>query len=140
MEDYRMTKRTLWQQQTGTAVVLGVMLVSMMGASFAVEPTTKNVLRNAAIGAGAGAILGGVSKEGSAVRGAGYGALSGAGTALINNSKTLNGRPMVKDSLKGAAIGAGTSAALGKNSLKGAGVGAGTGFLWGWFRKDANTP
>ena len=131
-----MTKQTLWQQQTIAAIALGMMAVSIMASSFAAETTAKStVLRDAAIGAGAGAILGGVSKEGSALRGAGYGALSGAGTGLISGSKTLNGRPVVRDTLKGAAIGAGTSAALGKNSLKGAGVGAGTGALWGWFRK-----
>ncbi|MDH4378329.1 MAG: YMGG-like glycine zipper-containing protein [Vampirovibrionales bacterium] len=135
-----MTKQPRFQQKVCVAIVLSMVAVSIMASSYAVEPATKNVLRNAAIGAGAGAILGGVSKEGSAVRGAGYGALSGAGTGLINNSRTLNSRPVVKDTLKGAAIGAGTSAALGKNSLKGAGIGAGTGALWGWFRKDSNNP
>jgi len=130
-----MTKQANWQKHGCAVIALAILAVSVMAPSYAAEPATRNVVRNAAIGAGAGAILGGVSKEGSALRGAGYGALSGAGTGLINNSKTLNGHPVVRDSLKGAAIGAGASAAMGKNSVKGAGVGAGTGALWGWFRK-----
>lgn len=123
------------QQRWLMTVLATLVAVSVMATSYALEPTTKTVVKHAAIGAGAGAILGGVSKEGSALRGAGFGAAAGVGSGLLEKSQTLNGRPMIRDTLKGAAIGAGASAAMGKNSVKGAAVGAGSGAVWGWLRK-----
>ena len=114
------------------ALLASAVAVSTLVPAFALEPTTRTVVKHAA----AGAVLGGVSKEGSALRGASFGAAAGVGSGLLEKSQALNGRPMVKDTLKGAAIGAGTSAALGKNSLKGAAVGAGSGAVWGWLRKN----
>jgi len=118
------------------ALLASAVAVSTLVPAFALEPTTRTVVKHAAVGAAAGAVLGGVSKEGSALRGASFGAAAGVGSGLLEKSQALNGRPMVKDTLKGAAIGAGTSAALGKNSLKGAAVGAGSGAVWGWLRKN----
>lgn len=131
-----MTQQRVFTTLLSTAVALSAFTLLTVTPAFALEPTTRTMVKHAAIGAGAGAILGGVSKEGSALRGAGYGAAAGLGSGLLDKSQTLNGRPMVKDTLKGAAIGAGASAALGKNSLKGAAVGAGSGAVWGWLRKN----
>ena len=88
---------------------------------------TKNVIKQGAIGAGLGAILGGVSREGSAVKGAGIGALSGAGTGVIDNADSLQGRPIIRNAAKGAVVGAGVSGATNGSLIKGAAVGAGAG-------------
>lgn len=96
------------------------------------EDRTRRALRNpivkqAAIGTAAGAVGGVLSGETSVLKGAGIGALTGAGTGLIDTSSTMNRKPLVKSTAKGAVIGTGVSAVAGRGKVKGAAVGAGVG-------------
>lgn len=85
------------------------------------------VVKQAAIGAGVGAVAGLLSDRSSMMRGAGIGALVGVGTGLIDNSRTLDNHPMARSALQGAAIGTGAAAISRKSGVKGAVVGAGAG-------------
>jgi hypothetical protein len=85
------------------------------------------VVKQSAIGAAVGAAAGGLSERSTAVKGAGVGAVVGAGTGLIDSSRALDGKPMVRSALKGAAIGTGTSAIIDKSMWKGAAAGAAAG-------------
>lgn len=113
-----------------------------------VKQKTKNafgnpIVKQSAIGAGVGAAAGAFSDKTSALKGAGIGAVVGAGTGLIDKSSMLQGKPMVKNALKGAAIGTGASAVMDKSKLKGAAAGAaaGAGFqlIKDYMNKDTNT-
>jgi hypothetical protein len=84
------------------------------------------VIRNTAIGAGAGALTGILSKR-SVAKGLGIGAAAGAVTGIIGTSRTLDNHPHLKSSLTGAAVGTGASIITERNAWKGAGVGAGLG-------------
>lgn len=123
---------------TTGALLFGLLTTTTLlpAQSYALDSDTGNVLKQSAIGAGAGAILGGVSRDGSALKGAGIGALSGAGSGMLDNSDSLRSRPIVKDALKGAAIGAGASGATGNSLLKGGALGGAVGAGWGWLRKN----
>lgn len=87
----------------------------------------KPVVKQGAIGAAAGLAAGALSDRSSAAKGAGIGALVGAGSGLLDSSKVLQGHPMVKSGIKGAAIGTGASVIFGKSALKGAAVGTAAG-------------
>lgn len=98
------------------------------------------IVKQAAIGAGIGAATGVLTKESSVWKGAGVGALSGAGTGLVDSSKTLRDKPLVRSTAKGAIIGTGAATVTNKGKVKGAAVGAGAGagthFLKRWW--DSN--
>jgi hypothetical protein len=85
------------------------------------------VVKQAAVGAAAGAAASLLTDRSSLLKGAGIGALVGAGTGYIDKSNTLGNHPMAKSALKGAAIGTGLGAISGRGSVKGAVVGAGAG-------------
>ena len=97
------------------------------------------VVKQAAIGGALGAAAGLFSRESSIWRGLGIGALTGAGTGLVSDSKTMNRHPLVKSTAQGAIVGTGTSAVFrrskGKGALVGAGAGAGWHFLKDYFDK-----
>ena len=93
------------------------------------------VVKQAAIGGAVGAAAGGLSKESSIWKGLGIGALVGAGTGLLDSSRALDDKPLVKDAAKGAAIGAGTGAVVDSGVGKGAAVGAGAGAGWHFLKK-----
>lgn len=85
------------------------------------------IVKQSAVGAAVGAAAGAFSDKSSALKGAGIGALVGAGSGLMDTSTTLNGKPLLKSTLKGAAIGTGASAIMDKSKLKGAAAGAAAG-------------
>jgi hypothetical protein len=87
---------------------------------------SNKVIRNTAIGAGAGALTG-ILTRGSVAKGLGVGAAAGAVTGIIGTSRTFDNHPHIKNSLTGAAIGTGASLITERNAWKGAGVGAGLG-------------
>ncbi|MBX2860129.1 MAG: hypothetical protein KTR14_02770 [Vampirovibrio sp.] len=106
--------------------VMATAVILAPGSALAGEKT-RNVVKHSAIGAGVGAITGGLSERGSVLRGAGVGALTGAGTGVVDNSDTLRDRPLIRNTAKGAIIGTGVSATTKRSKLKGAAVGAGAG-------------
>lgn len=85
------------------------------------------VVKQALVGAGVGAVASMFTDRASLLKGAGVGALVGAGTGLVDNSDTLADKPLLRSSLKGAAVGTGISALGRNNTLKGAAIGAGVG-------------
>lgn len=87
------------------------------------------IVKQAAVGAAIGGAAGLFSDKSSVARGIGIGALSGAGTGLIDQSDTLHDRPLIKSTLKGAVIGTGASTLTRNGAMKGALLGgaAGTG-------------
>jgi hypothetical protein len=97
------------------------------------------VVKQAAIGTAVGAVAGGISGRSSALKGAGVGALVGAGTGLMDSSRVLDGKPMVKTTLKGAAIGTGASVINDSSVMKGAAIGgaagAGTHLIRDWMNR-----
>lgn len=101
------------------------------------HPKVKSAAVGAGVGTGVGAITGLVTKKG-VVRGSAIGATTGAGVGLIQSSKTLKSRPIVKDVLTGTVAGAGIGLAAkkrgkyktaGKTAATGAAVGLGLGVL-----------
>lgn len=114
------------------AVCIGYACVGLpdVQAGERLNDNTKTVLKQSAIGAGIGAITGGVSERGTVLKGAGVGALTGAGTGLIDTSRTMERHPLLKNTAKGAVIGTGVSATTDRSKVKGAAVGAGAGAGW----------
>jgi hypothetical protein len=82
------------------------------------------IVRQAAIGAAAGGVVSGVTDRSSILKGVGVGALTGAGTGLVDRSRTLQDRPLLRNSAKGAIIGTGASAVLDRSKTRGAVTGA----------------
>ncbi|MGE0201815.1 MAG: hypothetical protein AB7P76_12730 [Candidatus Melainabacteria bacterium] len=99
---------------------------------------TKTVVRQAAIGAGIGALGGALTERTSIGRGLGVGALTGAGTGLIETSDSMQRHPLVKNTLQGAVIGTGTSVARRGDTARGAVIGAGAGAGWHLLRNYLN--
>lgn len=135
-----MLKQRLMNKQLASlllapAVVVGLSSALIQPAHALDRGEGKNILKQSLFGAGAGAILGGVSDDGSALKGAGYGALSGAGTGLIDSSDTMNRNPALKSTAKGAVVGTGVSGATNNSKVKGAAVGAGAGLGWHFLKK-----
>jgi len=101
--------------------------------------TRKSILKSTAIGAGVGAATGLFSDRSNLGRGVATGAVTGLGTGLISRSHYLNDKPLLRNSLEGAAIGTGASVAThrsaGKGALVGAGAGAGYHFLRQYLEK-----
>jgi hypothetical protein len=87
----------------------------------------KPVVKHAAVGAAAGVAAGALSDKSSVLKGAAIGAAAGVGSGLLNSSTTLNNRPMIKNTLRGAAVGTAASAVFGKSMVKGAAIGGAAG-------------
>jgi hypothetical protein len=87
----------------------------------------KPVVKHAAVGAAAGVAAGALSDKSSVLKGAAIGAAAGIGSGLLNSSQTLNSKPLVKNTLRGAAVGTATSAVFGKNMVHGAAIGGAAG-------------
>jgi hypothetical protein len=92
-------------------------------------------VRDAAVGTAIGAGAGLFTHRTSVGRGALVGGLTGAGTGAIGQSRYLQGKPLVRNTLQGAVIGTGASYATDSNRLKGAAVGAGAGAGYHYIRK-----
>lgn len=86
----------------------------------------NQVVRQAVIGAGVGAAAG-VITDRPIGRSAGVGAITGAGTGLVDQTGVLRRRPMARTAVKGAIIGTGASTVMGRSKLQGAAIGAGAG-------------
>lgn len=118
---------------------LSLLLAATPLNSWAQEGNIRSAVRNpivkqAAIGAGVGAIGGVISDRSSVLKGAGVGALTGAGTGLIDSSSTLRGRPLIRNTAKGAVIGTGASTVFGRSKLGGAAGGAAVGAGYQLFK------
>ena len=87
----------------------------------------KPVVKHAAVGAAAGVAAGALSDRSSVLKGAAIGAAAGVGSGLLDSSTTLNNRPMIKNTLRGAAVGTAASAVFGKSMVKGAAIGGAAG-------------
>ncbi len=98
------------------------------------------VVKQAVIGGAVGAAAGIFSDRSSVGRGALVGAMTGAGTGLIDRSNVLSNHPVARTALKGAAIGLGTSAVMRtsgvKGALVGAGIGAGAQYVKDYMNRD----
>lgn len=115
-----------------------VSIISTATPGFAWERenwTLKNILKHTAVGAGAGAGAGILSDRSSVGRGAGIGAVTGAATGIVDSSRTIRRRPLIKDAGKGAIIGTGAAAIQRESKLKGAAIGAGAGAGWHFLKK-----
>jgi hypothetical protein len=138
----------------GTALLLGILAAgSLMGVGLSLEASAQNrdgvggtvrdafgnpIVRQSAIGAGVGAAAGALTGQSSALKGAGVGAAVGAGTGLVDSSKTLRDKPLVRSSLKGAAIGTGASTLTERSKTKGAAAGAAAGAGTHFLREFIN--
>lgn len=116
--------RRLYDPETKQYVYVPVNTVTKLKTDKALK---NPMVKQALVGAGVGAAASLFTDRTSLLRGAGVGALVGAGTGLVDNSDTLADKPLLRSSLKGAAIGTGVSALGRHNTLKGAAVGAGVG-------------
>ncbi len=96
------------------------------------------VVKQAAIGAAIGTATGLLSDRTSIVRGAAVGGLVGAGTGWLDKSGTLNGHPVIKTAVKGAAIGTGAGIATRRSAVKGALVGGAAGTGWHYLKRYLN--
>lgn len=85
------------------------------------------IVKQGVVGAAAGGVVGGLSRESSMMRGVGIGALTGVGTGLIDHTGVLYDKPLLRSTAKGAIVGVGANRVLRNNGLKGAVVGAGAG-------------
>jgi hypothetical protein len=86
------------------------------------DPVIKKGIIGAGVGLGAAALT-----DRSMVKGSLVGAGVGAGWALLDKSKTLQDKPLLKQVSKGALTGAGVGAATGHKVLPAAVLGAGAG-------------
>ena len=120
------------------------------GSAFAVTPKkpdqwslhslwAKPILRDAAVGTVIGVGAGMLTHRTSVGKGALAGALTGAGTGAVSQSKYLKGKPLVRNTLEGAVIGTGTSYATDSSRMKGALVGAGAGAGYHYVKKMVDT-
>lgn len=98
----------------------------------------KPVVRDAALGTAIGVGAGMLTHRTSVGKGALVGALTGAGTGAVSQSKLLRGKPLVRNAVEGAVIGTGTSYATDSSHLKGAAVGAGVGAGYHLVKKALN--
>lgn len=120
-------------QSLALMALAAVMSTASISAAFAetrdqVKSAWRNpIVKQSVIGAGVGAAAGALSERSSVLKGAGVGALTGAGTGLVDSSSALKGKPLVRSTAKGAIIGTGVSTVTDKSKLKGAAVGAGVG-------------
>lgn len=85
------------------------------------------IVKQGAVGAAAGGVVGGLSRESSIMRGVGIGALTGVGTGLIDQTGVLYNKPLLRTTAKGAIVGVGASSVMRSSGVKGAVVGAGAG-------------
>lgn len=132
--------RRLYDPQTKQYVYVPVNTVTKLKT----DKAFKNpMVKQALVGAGVGAAASLFTDRTSLLKGAGVGALVGAGTGLIDNSDTLADKPLLRSSLKGAAVGTGVSALGHNNTLKGAAVGAGVGagahYLKNYLNNNSNS-
>ena len=110
------------------AISLLMVLVPAFAYDFEDNISWQNpVVKDAVIGAGAGALTGAISKESSVGRGLIVGGLTGAGYGYIDKTSRLEDKPFLRRTLKGTVIGAGVNGARDKSVFKGAAVGAGSG-------------
>ena len=95
----------------------------------------KPVVRDAAVGTAIGVGAGLFTHKTSVGKGALAGGLTGAGVGAIGQAKYLKDKPLLRNTLQGAAVGTGTSYATDSSRLKGAAVGAGAGAGYSLLRK-----
>lgn len=99
--------------------------------SFWREPLIKKTVIGSGVGVGAAAIA-----EKNMLKGGLVGAGVGAGWAVLDDSKTLDRRPLIKSVSKGALAGVGVSAVTGGlGAVPGAAIGAGVGAATHYIRK-----
>ncbi len=96
------------------------------------------VVKQAAVGAAVGVAAGALSDRASVGKSAVVGAAVGAGTGLLDKSGYLDGKPMIKSAVKGAAIGTAASAVTDRSKLKGAAVGGAAGAGYHWLQNFLN--
>ncbi len=95
----------------------------------------KPVVRDAAVGTAIGVGAGLFTHKTSVGKGALAGGLTGAGVGALGQAKYLKDKPLLRNTLQGAAVGTGTSYATDSSRLKGAAVGAGAGAGYSLLRK-----
>jgi hypothetical protein len=111
---------------TVSALAVSLMTTAVQ-ASFAEKLIDKPMVKQAAVGAAAGVAVGALSDRASVGKAAATGAVVGAGTGLVSQSKYFKDKPLLRRSIQGAAIGTGASYATGRDKATGAVVGAGSG-------------
>jgi hypothetical protein len=114
--------------------LVAIALVLTQSVSFAAEGLSKQAKKNwktigitTAVGAGAGAATGAISKESTVGKGAVVGAVTGVGVGATETLGILKDKPMLKRGIQGAITGLGASTILNKNKVGGAAIGAGAG-------------
>jgi hypothetical protein len=109
-----------------SAVALSL-FAAIVPVSFGESVLKKPIVKQSAIGAAAGVAVGALSDRATVGKSAATGAVVGAGTGLMSQSKYLKDKPLLRNTLQGAAVGTGVSYATGKSKVEGAVVGAGSG-------------
>ena len=114
--------------------LVAIALVLTQSVSFAAGGVSQKAKKNwktigitTAVGAGAGAATGAISKESTVGKGAVVGAVTGVGVGATETLGVLKDKPMLKRGIQGAITGLGASTILNKNKVGGAAIGAGAG-------------
>ena len=97
------------------------------GLSEKAKKNWKTVGITTAVGAGAGAATGAISKESTVGKGAVVGAVTGAGVGAVEAVDSLKKKPLIKRGIQGAITGLGAATILNKNKVGGAAIGVGAG-------------
>jgi hypothetical protein len=95
----------------------------------------RPIVKQAAIGAAAGAAGGILSDRTSVGKGALVGGLAGVGTGAVSQSQYFRDKPLLKSTAQGAIVGTGAGYALGGSAVKGAVLGAGGGAGYHYIRQ-----
>jgi hypothetical protein len=124
--------------RTPTAFLLALLACNLLAAApLSAQAATKTKALGAkewlktgaigaGVGAGVGAATGAISGKGT-LRGAGIGAVTGVGAAVVEKAPVMQNHPLIKRTVQGAIVGTGGAAILDKNKWGGAAVGAGAG-------------
>jgi hypothetical protein len=133
----------LFNPRTAFSSLLAFSLLAITPTAFANHDDSWNVdrlfrqpvVKQAAIGAAAGAAGGMLSDRVSTGKGVITGAVVGGGTGLLSQSRFFQGKPLARRALQGAVVGTGVSYASDNDKLKGALIGAGAGAGYHYIRQ-----
>ncbi len=118
------------------ALLAGQTIAQAEPMSATAKKNWKTVGITTAVGAGAGAATGAISKESTVGKGAVVGAVTGLGVGATETVGVLKNKPLLKRGIQGAFTGLGASTILNKNKVGGAAIGAGAGLGTGLLERE----
>lgn len=136
MEFQLMKKLNLSVLIVVVALLAGQTVVQAKEMSATAKKNWKTVGITTAVGAGAGAATGAISRESTVGKGAVVGAVTGLGVGATETVGVLKNKPLLKRGIQGSITGLGASTILNKNKLGGAAIGAGAGVGTGLIERE----